>query len=740
MIRRTRLVPILGVFLFSASLSPFAVAAPLWSDLEERSSARSEAVAGYRALKADLPMLEHRLAVAPREFSGQEAARLELPLPDGSLVEVGVVESPVLSKEQSGKHPEIRTYKIYQIANPAFTGRMDITPTGFHAMLRTADGLVFINPETRYNRGAEGSHYRSFRKDSQQRTEPFSCQTRSRTDSLLNESVTDPLHMLRPSVERNFGNQLRTYRLALSATLQYSIAVADGNRNNTLAEMVTAINRVNEIYEKDVAVRLQLVSGIELISTSTGDFSNSDGVALLEQNQEWIDTITGSNNYDIGHIFSTGGGGIASIASVCDGDGDGNEDYKAQGVTGSANPVNDAFYVDYVAHEIGHQFGASHTFNADGNLAGSCKDNRSDKYSFGTVTYLAASAYEPGSGSTIMAYAGICEAQDLQNHSDAYFHARSIEQVREFLSGEIAAAEQDDLPWADGSRCGTSTATGDLVPAANAGADRTIPANTPFVLTGSATDGDSSTTTFLYTWEQYDLGNATTTVTQMHTDLGAGPLIRSRTGTNSPQRYIPTLDAILAGDFAANIGERLPTKDRTMQFRLTLRSGSYGVSQDSMTVTVDKDSGPFKVTAPLNKEALGTGKTITVTWNVARTNASPVNCNSVDISFSSNGGQTFPVSLKAGTPNDGTEPVVFPNILTTQGRIKVACSNNIFFNVSPDNLTVTADGGDGGSTGGSTKKSSGGGGFVSFGMLLLMLGLLPMRGVGRLIRRQARQC
>ena len=126
--------------------------------------------------------------------------------------------------------------------------------------------------------------------------------------------------------------------------------------------------------------------------------------------------------------------------------------------------------------------------------------------------------------------------------------------MREFLSGEIAAAEPDDLPWADGSRCGTSTSTGDLVPAANAGDDRTIPANTPFVLTGSATDGDSSTTTFLYTWEQYDLGNATTTVTQMHTDLGAGPLIRSRTGTNSPQRYIPTLDAILAGDFAANIG------------------------------------------------------------------------------------------------------------------------------------------------------------------------------------------
>ncbi len=669
------------VLIISSSVS----ASALWQDVDRiQSRSVNNNTNKFRAVYADQDQLKALLWTAPGQDSGMQGVLIDLPLPDGSFVNVQVFEVPILAPAIAKRFPEIRTFRAVGVQNNTIFGRLDVTPNGFHAMLETPQGIVFINPEANDIPNAKRKAYRSLNKNKQTISEPFVCKTQNRPHT-LSSMVSESTVFSRPQASRTFGNSLRTYRLALAATREYSIAVAGGNLNNTYAEMVTAINRVNQVFEKDVSITLQLVSGTELISTSISDFSNDNSDVLLTENQSWIDSKTGDANYDIGHIFNTGGGGLASIASVCD-----NESAKAQGETGSSDPVTDAFYIDYVAHEIGHQFGATHTFNASGNNSGSCdSSNREvDSYEYSTglfTTYLAASAYEVGSGSTIMAYTGICEPQNLQDSSDAYFHARSIEQIREFVDGDIAPL----IYWADGSRCGVAASSGDIPPLAIAGDDYSIPANTPFVLTGDATDSDSGELTFTYTWEQFDLGTASTTLSSMHTDNGTRPIIRSRTGTNNPQRFIPTLDAILAGTLAANIGERLPTTDRNLNFRLTVRSGTYGVSQDDMRITVDKDAGPFLVTAPTNSASYDGMYAIDVTWDVANTTAAPVSCALVDIYYSTDGGNTFPQLLLDNTPNDGRQSVQFPNITTNLGRFKVLCNNNIFFNISRDNLTVT---------------------------------------------------
>lgn len=657
-----------------AALAQPALASNLWEEITDRSQSKATP-AHYRQYRADQHQLRSLLSSAPTVDA--RGIVIELPLPDGNRIDVEVVEDPILAPDLARQFPDIKTYQAKAIENPAIRGRLDVTPTGFHGMLRTPDGTIYINPEKNFTPESAADIYRATAKMHDSSPREFQCKTISQH----RPGNKTPLQDMWPrsAAEKTFGTSLRTYRLALSATREYSLAVANGNLNNTYAEMVTAINRVNEVFERDLAIRLQLVSSTNLISTKKSDFSDSNAPDMLDQNQTWIDSKIGAANYDVGHVFSTGGGGLAVVAATCALDG-----FKAQGVTGSSSPTTDTFYIDYVAHELGHQFGATHTFNADGRGAGACQGNRQPNTENGS-SLLAASALEVGSGSTIMAYAGICDTQNLQNNSDDYFHGRSIQQIREFVDGDLVSK----YPRADGSRCGIASATSDAAPKAQAGKDYTIPQSTPFVLTGAATDNDPGSI-FHYTWEQYDLGSATTSLNAMHTDQGNGPLVRSYEGSTSPKRYVPKLPAILSGNLDANTGERLPTTSRTMKFRLTVRSGSNGVAQDDMVITVNKDAGPFTVTAPASDSTLQGLELTHALWNVAKTSVDPINCSNVDILFSDNGGTTFPTILLENTPNDGDATIQIPNITTSQARIMVQCSDNIFFNVSPGTFNISA--------------------------------------------------
>ena len=697
-------VLVLGALLCS-SLSYAGVSSDgIWSDLEQRSTGVKEYP--YRSLSAKGSQLQYILSGAPVEGSG-DGLEISLPLPDGSFVRVLAFESPIMSPALAAKLSHIKTYKVYGLDDASLSGRLDINNGVLRGILMGDHGTTYIEPESSYDGLARGSDiYRSFNKTDYPRKHPMRCNVDGHNHFITADDSRN-LQRAFPLQEsmKSAGDKKRTYRLAMAATSEYTAAVSTGTPTvaQGQAAIVTAINRINQIYEKEVSVSFTLVDNSNIVFDGTVDdgYTNSSGSTMLAENQTKLDAVIGSANYDIGHVFSTGGGGVATLASVCN---SGRvsvppnpatdfDPAKARGVTGLPNPVGDPFVVDFVAHEIGHQFGATHTFNAGGSASGNCTDGaRENHTSTAGGSVLSDSAYEPGSGSTIMAYAGICSQQNIQTNSDPYFHARSLEQIREFVNGEVLFANTL------GNICGTETNTGNTPPTANAGLDYTIPANTPFALTGSGSDIDAAdVATLNYTWEQYDLGTKTTTLAEMHTDADTRPIVRSRMGTSSPTRYIPALDAILEGNLTKYLGERLPTTDRDMKFRLTVRSGAQGFNQDDMTVTVDKDAGPFEVTGPVPLAPgnfLTGGHSPTVSWNVANTNNPPVSCSNVTTSFSTDGGLTFPYVLEASTPNDGSHISLtsgLPNIATTQGRFKVACVDNIFFNVTTQDFEVRTE-------------------------------------------------
>jgi len=370
---------------------------------------------------------------------------------------------------------------------------------------------------------------------------------------------------------------------------------------------------------------------------------------MLSQNQSNLDSVIGSANYDIGHVFSTGGGGIAYLGCVC------RAGVKARGVTGLPYPIGARFYVDYVAHEMGHQYGANHSFNGN---SGGCSGNRNWS-----------TAYEPGSGSTIMAYAGLCSGQNIQGFSDDYFVWISIQEIISYTTS------------GSGNSCPVVTGTGVVEPDVNAGQGGFwIPLDTPFELTCEAATTGAPT----YSWEESDRGPAG----HPNFPTGTAPIFRSFDYVETETRVFPKLSDLLRNQ--QTMGEILPSYSRDMSFRITVRdfqAGGVGVTNDYIAFDV-ADIGPFLVTYPNTDLTWLGGSNETVQWDVASTDGAPVNCANVDIHLSVDGGYTWPHLLAANTPNDGSESVTVPDVGTYIARIKVKAADSVFFDVSDEDFEI----------------------------------------------------
>ncbi|MEO6435005.1 MAG: reprolysin-like metallopeptidase, partial [Tepidisphaeraceae bacterium] len=634
-----------------------------------RGAAEAVAAKAVAPFTLNAAAIRAALAAAPLEFAAgadADAVILPLPTPDGTLSRFRVVEAPVMEAALAAQFPDIKTYRGIGIDDPTASLRLDYTPLGFHAQVLSVGGSYYIDP---YHRNDAGGTYASYYKRDAIGRDAWTCEVvddvllartpKASAESDMYEASLDRIFADSLSIEAaavTFGTQLKTYRAAVAANGEYTAAVGGGTVAGGQAAVVTAMNRVNGVYETDLAIRMVLVannSSVIYTNAATDPYSNSS--SDINVNTSNLNSVIGSANYDIGHVFTTGSGGVAFLGSV-------GKSNKGGGTTGLPSPTGDGFWIDYVAHEMGHQFGGNHTFNT------SSDSNRS-----------AAHAYEPGSGSTIMGYAGITGAEDLQANSDPYFHSESIDEIRAYI-GTIPAV-------------GTTSSTGNTAPTVSAGPARTIPTGTPFSLTATGSDVDGDVIT--YDWQQRDLGAATLLTTA---DNGASPLFRAWAPTTSPTRTLPRLAAILLGtnqtlNTAGRPVEKLFNVARTSTWRVIARDnrvGGGGVASSDLTLTVVNTGSAFSVTAPNTAVSWGVGTGQTVSWNIAGTTGSGINTANVNILLSTDGGNTFPIALASGTPNDGSQAIVIPAGTTTgTARIKIEAVGNIFFDISNTNFTIT---------------------------------------------------
>ena len=614
-----------------------------------------------------------------------EGMVIELPQPDGTSRSFVVWSDPMMHEEMAAKYPDIKTFTGHAVGDHSVTAKLDFTVYGFHAMVFDGENTFLIDPFDLYHDGYYMVRYR--RDETKAPQDRMKCEFKdANEDGPAGPAMATAYSNLPKLSPRTANGWVRkNYDLALSADhfyCQAATGLATPTHAQALSAMTTTMNRVNGVYEREFSVHMTYVAKEDtLIWCKHPDAVNgndpfntidANGSACLTANQTTCNARIGSANYDLGHVFTTGGGGISGLGIVC------NNTQKAQSCTGLPNPVGDAYDIDYVAHEMGHEFGSNHTFG--NNNDGSCSGNRSSTHS-----------YEPGSGTTIMAYAGICSPDDLAMHSEAYFHASSLLEIQAKLVGSENA-------------CATATSTGNkLVYLPTFTATYSIPYKTPFeLISPTAVDSVADTAT-MYCWEQYNLTTATGTAGRFVNTFIKGPIFRSWFPVKTETRVFPRISKVLAGTLSdagveGNQGEKAPDTARFLTFRLTMRNilngnGCFLFPDDSIhldAVQTPTKTG-FKVTS---QNATGISyagsSTQTVTWDVVGTNAAPVNAANVIIYFSTDNGATWATNL--GTfPNSGTATVTLPNpsVDAPNCRFKVKGSGNVFFNVNLKAFKVT---------------------------------------------------
>jgi hypothetical protein len=627
--------------LLSLSFMNFSIQGEtLWQ--EKSSQAKSEHVKPLRVLADRARYVQINQSLLSNTFSNLSVAtEITVPLPNGLSISVKLSPSPILSVDLGKQYPNFMTYQAQQVNQPKNVGRFSISHLGLFGFFRYNNQWMLLSP--RYQ--GEALEYASYwYQDAPSKSEIATLTA----DFLLVEEQLEEPEFAQKLVTT--GDTVRTYKLAISTTGEYSQRLG-GTAANVVAELMNLVNRINQVLLVDLALQFELVDNQAIIffDAANDPYTNSDAATDIDANQGVVDQAIGNQNYDIGHVMGTNGGGLAYVGVVC------NSQFKAQGYTGLNNPQGERFYIDLVAHELGHQLGAEHTFNATN--SSSCNQGGRS----------ANSAYEPGSGSTIMSYAGICGSQNLQNDSDPYFHSISIQNIRNYVDSF------------SGRRCGVEVEIDNPIPQIQLSQDAyTIPAATPFVLNGSAADANDELLT--YSWEQFDNGGtlgATASLGELNSDNGNNPLFRSFSPKGDAQRYFPKLSDVLTGQ--TTLGETYATTDRDMRFRLTARDNKGGVNQQDVVITVTSTSQSFIIDTPNEWQALFEH---TVTWDMGDTLTAPINCSHVDILLIADTNTPIETTVQLHTPNDGQQNVRAPNITSAAARLVLRCSDNVFYAVS----------------------------------------------------------
>jgi len=631
----------------------------------------------------DASSFKQALANAKDKFSNQPGVMIGIPNLNGEIETYEVWENSNFDAALQARFPQIRAYVGKGITDKNATINFSVSPQGVQTMVfRNDQGMEFIEA---YDRAANS--YVLFNSSNRNKGKlPFNCSTVDRN------IVSDLASELDGSTNRSSNRKYHTLKLAISCTAEYSNffgATSAADVALVLAGFNATMTRVNGVFEKDIATHLNIITettDVIYYDPASDPYDDADLGTGNSASNNYVSTWNGQlmnalhstitdTTFDIGHLFgaSGGGGNAGCIGCICSNDMTVDSDnspvnYKGSGFTSPYDgiPQGDNYDIDYVVHEMGHQLGATHSFT----------------FSYEGTT----SQVEPGSGSTIMGYAGVTGSYDVQAHSDALFAFKNISQMQSNLNSKT---------------CPVKVNMTDIVPVVNAGADYIIPKGTPFMLTGTATDADGDAMT--YVWEENDLGTSTTVnnSSRVSATKAVGPNFRTFAPTTSLTRYFPQMSKILLAQLATTSNwEALysGTANRDFNFIFTARDNHAGGGQtasDASKVTVDITKGPFAVTSQSTTGiSYAGGSTQTVTWNVLSTDAL-AGGSTVDIILSTNvngNNTTFDTVLASGVPNNGSASIVIPNLPTqsTTCRIMVKASGNIFFAINSKNFTIQA--------------------------------------------------
>lgn len=650
-------------------ISPDAIVLPLGAE-------RQHEPLQYTSFTLDYDQIAAYLRNAPQEFTAEAKKRsflVTLPMADGTKETFSIVKTHIMAASLEAKRPDIGTYAGEAIHKPGMQVRLTVTPQwGLQGFITRPDkGIEYIEPvavnQNQFYMVYDRVHY-------VQNADMLKGTLKTDVPKSSFE-IAESLDLPRFSPgdagpgdgEKLLGApvKLKVYKLAVACTVEFSIDNGT-NKDAVFAKVTTFVNQLNAIYERDIDIRVVLIpESYDIIfnDPNNNPYSGTSMGGWVNQNPQIMLQYLGSpDKYDIGHIFAkyigTDGNYGLSGGLCC-------TQFKGRAGSASTLPYGDDFFF-VVSQEIGHGWAGGHTFNR-------CYEGAQFNYE---------SACEPGSGSTIMSYSGICDDGITNNNVNGdglgkgflYYHACSIAEIQRFNY------------FQEGTTCGSILETSNTAPVVttNYPAVTFIPISTPFELTGSAEDMEGGNLT--YSWDEIDLGPTT----PLGSPMGSSPLFRWYEPTGNPTRTFPKIETVIANTFSKT--EVLPTYNRDIRFVLVARDntpGGGGVAWDTVELRSTSLAGPFLVSYPNTVNIKWkVGEYQTILWDVANTDKAPVNAKTVNIKLSTDNGLTYPITLATGVPNNGKHCIEVPGIIGTNMRIRVEAADNVFFDISNSKFEI----------------------------------------------------
>lgn len=619
--------------------------------------------ASYRILTLDNAAMKQYLADVSSDMN--TAKEIEVPTPEGSFRTFKIWKNTAMHPDLAAKYPEILTFDGYAVDNPNVTAKFGFNPFGFSAQVHDGGNTYYVDPYS----NAQDGYYMAFYK----RDLPFETVHCASEEKLRAFGINDVDHNdqnvfqfennnSNPNFVYSHSNQNRKFRAAITNTGEWATAIVGLNpaKHLVVAKIVEIVNRINGYYEREIAVTLELIANNDVLvfnNKDTDPYNNNNSMEpLLNESHQSIVNRVGGNNFDIGHIFCTAGGGLAQLASVCNSNGKGR----------AASTINSTTNLKTVMHEMGHQMNASHTFSAN---TGGCNNNG-----------MPEGAYESGSGITIMSYEGACVENNVSRDpgTDDYFHVHTLYQITNHINGV---------------NCGTLSTNIPVLSLENITDKYNIPKNTPFELVGNTAtvQGSQIPQTFFYNWEQYDIGFDRT-----EADAGNatdGPSLKSHYPNASTSQAYPPIPEIIANNYSLK-GYRLPNTARKLNFKYTARGilgnkGAFNTIDSTLQLNVVASAGPFRVTSHRSGTSnWNPGETVEIRWDVANTNAAPINCQGVSIYMHFPDGSQPDIQLVAYAPNTGSFFYPVQNFYAKDGYLKIKGAGNVFFDMSKGKINV----------------------------------------------------
>lgn len=618
----------------------------------------------YRILQLDNASMKAFLADVGSDMNS--AKEIQVPTPEGTFRTFKIWKNNTMSAGLAAKYPEIQTFDGYEVGSPHVTGKFGFNPFGFSAQIHDAKGTYYVDP---YSNAQDGYYMTFYKRDLGYETVQCAAEDLLKATGIQDLDNGTPAIELggnNPEVEWTYAhnNQTRTFRTAITNTGEWATAIVgiiNPSKHLVVAKIVEIINRVNGYFEREIAVSLELIANNDAVvfnNKDTDPYNNNNNMAnLLDESHQSIINRVGASNFDLGHILCTAGGGLAATPSVCSSNSKGR----------AASTVNATTNLKTIMHEMGHQMNASHTFSADN--AG-CNGNG-----------MPQGAYETGSGSTIMSYSGSCAENNVFKlpGEDDYYHVNTLLEISRHINNNI--------------NCGTLSTNIPVLSIPNITDVFNIPRNTPFELVGptATVQGSQIPQTFFYNWEQYDIGFGLTEATSGGN--ASGPSLRSHAPSSSPAQTYPPIESIIDNEYSI-VGYRLPTSARELNFKYTARGilsnkGAFCTIDSTLKLKVVSGAGPFRVTSQSSGTAnWNPGETVEIKWNVANTNAAPINCQGVSIYLHFPDGSQPDIQLVGYAPNTGSFFYPVPNFAASNGYIKVKGAGNVFFDMSKGKVNV----------------------------------------------------